>query len=148
MASAAEKRVGLECAATYSILHAFACVCRRCSYTFFLLSLFSLPYINTKNVVFLFSTCTAESRSGMMTSFNTSSQKKAAQATFKSIRSLVPLLDRVLVQRFKPETVRFLLPFYVEFLNFLFFKCGYYRKRRRGSSSRLRRRRTPSRKRP
>ncbi|EAU84974.1 hsp10-like protein [Coprinopsis cinerea okayama7 len=28
----------------------------------------------------------------------------AAQATFKSIRSLVPLLDRVLVQRFKPET--------------------------------------------
>jgi hypothetical protein len=31
----------------------------------------------------------------------------AAQATFKSIRSLVPLLDRVLVQRFKPETVGF-----------------------------------------
>jgi chaperonin GroES len=31
---------------------------------------------------------------------------KAAQATFKSIRSLVPLFDRVLVQRFKPETVR------------------------------------------
>ncbi|KAH9991753.1 hsp10-like protein [Russula vinacea] len=30
----------------------------------------------------------------------------AAQATFKSIRSLVPLLDRVLVQRFKPETVQ------------------------------------------
>jgi len=28
----------------------------------------------------------------------------AAQATFKSIKSLVPLLDRVLVQRFKPET--------------------------------------------
>ncbi|KAH6901323.1 hsp10-like protein [Coprinopsis sp. MPI-PUGE-AT-0042] len=28
----------------------------------------------------------------------------ASQATFKSIRSLVPLLDRVLVQRFKPET--------------------------------------------
>ncbi|KAF6746906.1 hsp10-like protein [Ephemerocybe angulata] len=28
----------------------------------------------------------------------------AAQATFKSIRSLMPLLDRVLVQRFKPET--------------------------------------------
>ncbi|KAJ2929626.1 hypothetical protein H1R20_g7468, partial [Candolleomyces eurysporus] len=25
-------------------------------------------------------------------------------ATFKSIRSVVPLLDRVLVQRFKPET--------------------------------------------
>jgi hypothetical protein len=31
----------------------------------------------------------------------------AAQATFKSIRSLVPLFDRVLVQRFKPETVGF-----------------------------------------
>ncbi|KAJ7449572.1 hsp10-like protein, partial [Mycena latifolia] len=29
---------------------------------------------------------------------------QAAQATFKSIKSLVPLLDRVLVQRFKPET--------------------------------------------
>ncbi|KAI9513278.1 chaperonin 10-like protein [Russula earlei] len=29
---------------------------------------------------------------------------QAAQATFKSIRSLVPLLDRVLVQRFKPDT--------------------------------------------
>ncbi|KAG6885019.1 hypothetical protein C0993_006544 [Termitomyces sp. T159_Od127] len=28
----------------------------------------------------------------------------AAQATFKSIRSVIPLLDRVLVQRFKPET--------------------------------------------
>ncbi|TFK34258.1 hsp10-like protein [Crucibulum laeve] len=28
----------------------------------------------------------------------------AAQATFKSIKALVPLLDRVLVQRFKPET--------------------------------------------
>ncbi|KAM6499359.1 hsp10-like protein [Amanita muscaria] len=28
----------------------------------------------------------------------------AAQATFKSIKSLIPLLDRVLVQRFKPET--------------------------------------------
>ncbi|KAJ7246346.1 hsp10-like protein [Mycena rebaudengoi] len=28
----------------------------------------------------------------------------AAQATFKSIKSLVPLLDRVLVQRFKAET--------------------------------------------
>jgi len=28
----------------------------------------------------------------------------ASQATFKSIKSLVPLLDRVLVQRFKPET--------------------------------------------
>ncbi|KIM62730.1 hypothetical protein SCLCIDRAFT_1214841 [Scleroderma citrinum Foug A] len=28
----------------------------------------------------------------------------AAQATFKSIRALAPLLDRVLVQRFKPET--------------------------------------------
>ncbi|KAK2467453.1 hypothetical protein APHAL10511_000308 [Amanita phalloides] len=27
----------------------------------------------------------------------------AAQATFKSIRSVVPLLDRVLVQRFKPD---------------------------------------------
>ncbi|KAI0293006.1 hsp10-like protein [Multifurca ochricompacta] len=27
-----------------------------------------------------------------------------AQATFKSIKSLVPLFDRVLVQRFKPET--------------------------------------------
>ena len=30
---------------------------------------------------------------------------KAAQATFKSIKALVPLLDRVLVQRFKPDTV-------------------------------------------
>ncbi|KAJ7210671.1 hsp10-like protein [Mycena haematopus] len=29
----------------------------------------------------------------------------AAQATFKSIKSLVPLLDRVLVQRFKADTV-------------------------------------------
>jgi len=28
----------------------------------------------------------------------------AAQATFKSIKALVPLLDRVLVQRFKPDT--------------------------------------------
>ncbi|KAH9962533.1 hsp10-like protein, partial [Lactifluus volemus] len=28
----------------------------------------------------------------------------SAQATFKPTRSLVPLLDRVLVQRFKPET--------------------------------------------
>ncbi|KAJ6466326.1 hsp10-like protein [Mycena sanguinolenta] len=28
----------------------------------------------------------------------------AAQATFKSIKALVPLLDRVLVQRFKAET--------------------------------------------
>ncbi|KAH8827250.1 chaperonin 10-like protein [Flagelloscypha sp. PMI_526] len=28
----------------------------------------------------------------------------AAQATFKSIKSLAPLLDRVLVQRFKPDT--------------------------------------------
>jgi len=31
---------------------------------------------------------------------------KAAQATFKSIKAVVPLLDRILVQRFKPETVR------------------------------------------
>lgn len=30
---------------------------------------------------------------------------QAAQATFKSIKAVVPLLDRVLVQRFKPETV-------------------------------------------
>ncbi|KAF8149116.1 chaperonin 10-like protein [Crassisporium funariophilum] len=28
----------------------------------------------------------------------------AAQATFKSIKAVFPLLDRVLVQRFKPET--------------------------------------------
>jgi len=28
----------------------------------------------------------------------------ASQVTFKSIKSLVPLLDRVLVQRFKPES--------------------------------------------
>ncbi|OBZ72717.1 heat shock protein, mitochondrial, partial [Grifola frondosa] len=28
----------------------------------------------------------------------------AAQATFKSIKAVVPLFDRVLVQRFKPET--------------------------------------------
>ena len=34
---------------------------------------------------------------------------QATQATFKSIKSLFPLLDRVLVQRFKPETVRVLL---------------------------------------
>ncbi|KAF8345787.1 hsp10-like protein [Amanita rubescens] len=27
----------------------------------------------------------------------------AAQATFKSIRSVIPLLDRIVVQRFKPE---------------------------------------------
>ncbi|KAH8984380.1 hsp10-like protein [Lactarius hatsudake] len=32
------------------------------------------------------------------------SQKAAAQATFKSIKALVPLLDRVLVERFKAET--------------------------------------------
>jgi len=36
----------------------------------------------------------------------TTNSIQAAQATFKSIKSLVPLLDRVLVQRFKPETVR------------------------------------------
>lgn len=30
---------------------------------------------------------------------------QAAQATFKSIRSVVPLLDRILVQRFKPDVV-------------------------------------------
>lgn len=30
-------------------------------------------------------------------------------ATFKSIRAVVPLLDRVLVQRFKPEQVRILV---------------------------------------
>ena len=36
----------------------------------------------------------------------TSNHVQAAQATFKSIKSLVPLLDRVLVQRFKPDTVR------------------------------------------
>ncbi|KAL1745191.1 chaperonin 10-like protein [Schizophyllum fasciatum] len=29
---------------------------------------------------------------------------QAAQATFKSIKAVVPLLDRVLVQRFKPDT--------------------------------------------
>ncbi|QRV81340.1 heat shock protein 10 kDa, mitochondrial [Ceratobasidium sp. AG-Ba] len=28
----------------------------------------------------------------------------ASQATFKSIKSVIPLLDRVLVQRFKPDT--------------------------------------------
>jgi len=28
----------------------------------------------------------------------------ASQATFKSIKAIVPLLDRVLVQRFKPDT--------------------------------------------
>ncbi|KAJ7572468.1 hsp10-like protein [Mycena floridula] len=28
----------------------------------------------------------------------------AAQATFKSIKAVIPLLDRVLVQRFKPDT--------------------------------------------
>ncbi|KAG1851532.1 chaperonin 10-like protein [Suillus tomentosus] len=28
----------------------------------------------------------------------------AAQATFKTIKAVIPLLDRVLVQRFKPET--------------------------------------------
>ncbi|EKM57841.1 uncharacterized protein PHACADRAFT_251716 [Phanerochaete carnosa HHB-10118-sp] len=28
----------------------------------------------------------------------------AAQATFKSIKALVPLFDRVLVQKFKPDT--------------------------------------------
>ena len=31
---------------------------------------------------------------------------QAAQATFKSIKAVVPLLDRVLVQKFKPDTVR------------------------------------------
>lgn len=31
---------------------------------------------------------------------------QAAQATFKTIKAVVPLLDRVLVQRFKPDTVR------------------------------------------
>ncbi|KAI0668016.1 hsp10-like protein [Trametes maxima] len=29
---------------------------------------------------------------------------QASQATFKSIKAVVPLLDRVLVRRFKPET--------------------------------------------
>ncbi|KAG2047016.1 chaperonin Cpn10 [Suillus hirtellus] len=29
---------------------------------------------------------------------------QAAQATFKTIKAVIPLLDRVLVQRFKPET--------------------------------------------
>ncbi|KAF8999787.1 hsp10-like protein [Cyathus striatus] len=29
---------------------------------------------------------------------------QASQATFKSIKAVIPLLDRVLVQRFKPET--------------------------------------------
>lgn len=33
-------------------------------------------------------------------------QTQAAQATFKSIKAVMPLLDRVLVQRFKAETVR------------------------------------------
>ncbi|EJD06319.1 chaperonin Cpn10 [Fomitiporia mediterranea MF3/22] len=28
----------------------------------------------------------------------------ASQATFKSIKSVIPLLDRILVQRFKPDT--------------------------------------------
>ena len=37
---------------------------------------------------------------------------QAAQATFKSIKSLVPLLDRVLVQRFKHETVRYIFSIY------------------------------------
>lgn len=32
---------------------------------------------------------------------------QAAQATFKTIKAVIPLLDRVLVQRFKPETVRY-----------------------------------------
>ena len=32
---------------------------------------------------------------------------QAAQATFKSIKSVIPLLDRVLVQRFKADTVCF-----------------------------------------
>ena len=34
---------------------------------------------------------------------------QAAQATFKSIKSVIPLLDRVLVQRFKPETVSLII---------------------------------------
>ena len=36
----------------------------------------------------------------------THSRMQAAQATFKSIKSVMPLFDRVLVQRFKAETVR------------------------------------------
>lgn len=42
----------------------------------------------------------------------------AAQATFKSIKAVIPLLDRVLVQRFKPETVRhfFYLIYFVPIL--------------------------------
>jgi hypothetical protein len=57
-----------------------------------------------------------------------------AQATFKSIRSLVPLMDRVLVQRFKPETVSFssFLPRF-RWMN----EWTWFRKRQREYSSRL-----------
>ena len=34
------------------------------------------------------------------------SPQAAVRATFKSIKAVAPLFDRVLVQRFKPETVR------------------------------------------
>lgn len=38
---------------------------------------------------------------------NTPSRLRSRMAaTFKSIRAVIPLLDRVLVQRFKPEQVR------------------------------------------
>ena len=63
---------------------------------------------------------------------------QAAQATFKSIKSLVPLLDRVLVQRFKHETVRLHTSIFSShiFQPFFFFR----RKRQRVYSSRRPRR--------
>jgi hypothetical protein len=59
--------------------------------------------------------------------------QKAAQATFKSIKSLVPLFDRVLVQRFKPDTVRVCF-----FLSSFGFIIVIIRKRHRESFYRLR----------
>lgn len=82
----------------------------------------------------------------------TTNSIQAAQATFKSIKSLVPLLDRVLVQRFKPETVRPRTspPFHALSDDgvVLSAKTSKHRKRPRGSSSRPRRRRVRCPKRP
>ena len=110
MALAAEKCVGSECAATYSTR---ICLCSSSLFLRFLYFPFLFFPTLTQNGAFV-PVWRKLRRSGMMTCFLTLVAKQAAQATFKSIRSLVPLLDRVLVQRFKPEIVRFLLPFFGE----------------------------------
>lgn len=56
------------------------------------------PNNSVENFVQLFSQPTHQ---------NTPSRLRSRMAaTFKSIRAVIPLLDRVLVQRFKPEQVR------------------------------------------